>query len=177
MQLENYKLAIESTWNKQTNQNVHVHLLIKSEIGELESAYKKLYGYGRPLDIDNIIEELGDLMYGLFTWSRLNGINAIIPDLFTTDPNVESISEDNVCDNMDSLTMGVMILVKTDVITYENIWKSIFQILNKVREITELSWEEIMDANIKKLSKRYPDLAFNSEHSAIRLDKIGHDEE
>jgi len=171
VKLAEYQQKIETTWNKATNQQVHVHLLIKSEIGELESAYKKLYGYGRPLDINNIIEELGDLMYGLFTWSRLSNIDAVIPELFTTDPNVESISEDNICDNMDALTMNSMILFKTDAITYESVWLSIFQILNKVRECTELSWEEIMDANIQKLSKRYPQLTFNSEHSEIRLDK------
>lgn len=172
MQLENYKLAIESTWNKQTNQNVHVHLLLLSEIGELASAYKKLYGYGRQLDTENVIEELGDVLYGLFTWVRLNNSEFEIPLLFTTD----RITEDNICKLTDALLMNSMILLSNDV-SCEPIWMNIWKIITIIRQDVLLSWESIMDANIKKLSKRYPDLAFNSEYSSIRLDKIGHDEE
>ena len=168
MELQEYKQKIATTWNTVTNQKVHVHLLLKSEIGELESAYKKLYGYGRELDVKNVIEETGDLCYGLFTWSRLNDIDAEIPDSFTTE---ETIFEDSVCDIMDALTMSSIILLKTDKDNYLSVWNSIWSILEGVCYDTNLTWEQIMDANIEKLTERYPTLKFNSEHSEIRLDK------
>lgn len=46
---------------------LHCVLGLTSESGELASAFKKKYGYGRDLDEINVIEELGDL-YFFLTW-------------------------------------------------------------------------------------------------------------
>jgi NTP pyrophosphatase (non-canonical NTP hydrolase) len=42
---------------------VHYTLGLVDEVGELASAVKKNIAYGKPLDIVNIKEELGDLMW------------------------------------------------------------------------------------------------------------------
>lgn len=47
----------------QEGQMIHVALGIAGEAGELVDAIKKRCIYGKRLDIDNVIEELGDLRF------------------------------------------------------------------------------------------------------------------
>lgn len=42
---------------------MHAALGICGEAGELADAIKKRYVYGKPLDIENVIEELGDMRF------------------------------------------------------------------------------------------------------------------
>lgn len=42
---------------------VHMSMGISGEAGELLDAVKKSYIYGKELDIENVIEELGDLLF------------------------------------------------------------------------------------------------------------------
>jgi NTP pyrophosphatase (non-canonical NTP hydrolase) len=42
---------------------LHCAIGIAGEAGELADAIKKATIYGKPLDVDNVIEELGDLMW------------------------------------------------------------------------------------------------------------------
>lgn len=42
---------------------MHAAVGIAGEAGELLDAVKKTWAYGKPLDLDNVIEELGDLEF------------------------------------------------------------------------------------------------------------------
>ncbi len=42
---------------------LHMAVGISGEAGELLDAVKKAWVYNKPLDIDNVLEELGDLMF------------------------------------------------------------------------------------------------------------------
>lgn len=42
---------------------VHMTMGISGEAGELLDAVKKHYIYNKPLDIDNVVEELGDILF------------------------------------------------------------------------------------------------------------------
>lgn len=178
MQLEQYQEFIEKTWNKATNQEVHVSLLLKDEIGELASAYKKVYGYGRELDRKNVIEELGDLFYGLNTHCRLAGIVSEWDSLLQSfqanhlqQDNVTVITEDDINDIIDTLLLNAIMLrtcSKEESIEILNVFMETYRII--MYDINT-SLDEIIDANYEKLIKRYPNLAFNVEHSAQRLDK------
>ena len=172
MDLITYQNAIERTWNKATNQNVHVHLLMKSEIGELESAFKKVYGYGRELDVENVIEELGDYYYGFFTFLRLRGYK---PKSLKIDASVQKLDEDSACDIFDALTTYTMMLRHLEDEQLEQstqlLWNLLGIILDHINTADRIiTVEDVMDTNIVKLSKRYPD-TFTSELSAMRLDK------
>jgi len=172
MDLITYQNAIERTWNTATNQNVHVHLLMKSEIGELESAFKKVYGYGRELDVTNVIEELGDYYYGFFTFLRLRGYK---PQSLKIQYSGQRLDEDSVCDIFDALTSYTMMSRHLEDVQLEYfvqvVWNILATILFHVNTTDNIiTVEDVMDANIVKLSKRYPD-TFTSELSAIRLDK------
>lgn len=80
---------------------VHAAMLMCTESGEVMGEVKRYFAYGKELDRAHVVEELGDVMWGI-------------------------------------------------------------ALLCKELEIT---FEEIFDKNIKKLSKRYPELKFNPEHA------------
>lgn len=83
---------------------VHAAMLMCTESGEVMSEVKRYFAYGKELDRAHVVEELGDVMW------------------------------------------GVALLCKELGITFE----------------------EIFDKNIKKLSKRYPELTFSAERATKR---------
>lgn len=52
---------------------LHASLGITGEAGEVADAVKKSIFYNRPLDIDNIVEELGDIMFYVQAMAGLVG--------------------------------------------------------------------------------------------------------
>ena len=59
-----YELANHKT-SQLSSQFTHMLLGIVSEAGELADAAKKAVGYGQYVDMDNVVEELGDLLFYL----------------------------------------------------------------------------------------------------------------
>jgi NTP pyrophosphatase (non-canonical NTP hydrolase) len=55
--------------------NVHMLMGMTTEVGELMDAYKRHFAYGKPLDGANVAEEIGDLMWYVQNFCRLNGID------------------------------------------------------------------------------------------------------
>lgn len=55
--------------------NNHMLMGMVTEVGELVDAYKKHYAYGKVLDKVNVKEELGDLMFYISNFCRMNNIN------------------------------------------------------------------------------------------------------
>lgn len=53
----------------------HVERGINSEAGEITDAVKKHLDYGLPIDIDNVEEEVGDLLYYTFKLCSILGIS------------------------------------------------------------------------------------------------------
>lgn len=43
----------------------HAYMGVVTEVGELVDAFKKHYVYGKPLDLENVIEEIGDTFWYL----------------------------------------------------------------------------------------------------------------
>lgn len=58
-----YDPVIERITNDQTARLLHYALGLGSETGELQDALKKLVAYGKPLDLVNVKEEIGDLLW------------------------------------------------------------------------------------------------------------------
>lgn len=54
---------------------VHGALLISGEAGELADAIKKHIVYNQELDEDNVIEELGDVLWGVAYMADIIGVN------------------------------------------------------------------------------------------------------
>jgi NTP pyrophosphatase (non-canonical NTP hydrolase) len=55
--------AVLATLTPQTAHLLHMAVGIAGEAGELLDAVKKAAVYGKPLDHDNVVEELGDLEF------------------------------------------------------------------------------------------------------------------
>jgi hypothetical protein len=47
-----------------------------TELGELVDSYKKHYAYGKELDMINVMEEMGDIMWYWANMCNITGINA-----------------------------------------------------------------------------------------------------
>ena len=60
-----YDMFVKQLFKADTQEGMMIHaaLGIAGEAGELVDAIKKRCIYGKPLDIDNVIEELGDLRF------------------------------------------------------------------------------------------------------------------
>lgn len=190
MMLTAYQEFISKTWNTQTKQNLHAGLLLRSEVGELIDAYKKKHGYGRVLDIENVIEELGDIFYGLNTLTRLKNFqfvnqlkqsdtftitNELIKSRNNVDVNLfDESDEESIIGYFDSLHLSIIELCNCKYqLEYEGLLVNTFVLLNSlIKSIGLTNYNSIMSYNITKLSARYPDLKFNSEHSETRFDKI-----
>ena len=74
---------------------LHMTLGIAGESGELVDAVKKYWAYGKPLNVNNVIEELGDLLFyiqGMLSTVTRQG--ALSPETL----------EDLMITNMDKLT-------------------------------------------------------------------------
>lgn len=55
--------------------NVHMLFGLSTEIGELEDIYKKHIAYKKRIDIVNTKEEIGDIMYYLASFCRINNFD------------------------------------------------------------------------------------------------------
>lgn len=171
MQLAKYQEFIEVTWNKETNQEIHVHLLLTSEVGELASAYKKVFGYGRKLDRVNVVEELGDLFYGICTTCRLKGIEIDWTEL-SNDVGEEHITEENIAEIVDTLLLNAIMMRTCTNEEFMPILDTMMSHFQLVMFDINTDLEEVTDRNYEKLIVRYPDFKFSGEHSEKRFDKL-----
>ena len=105
-----YKDFVEALFKKLDTPAATLHHAatgMAGEAGEFLDASKKPWAYGKALDLDNCIEELGDLRF--YYQAALNHLG--------------------------------------------------------------LTDEQVIQANIEKLNKRYPDKVYKDEHAIARLDK------
>lgn len=71
-----YDQFVQRLYKVETEKDMAMHaaLGICGEAGELADAIKKRYVYGKPLDITNVVEELGDLRFYIQAVMNLFGI-------------------------------------------------------------------------------------------------------
>jgi len=75
MSEESYKAFVESlkkpgadiiaSLTPETADLMHMNWLLGGEVGEFSDALKKFVIYGKPLDRENVVEELGDIEFAL----------------------------------------------------------------------------------------------------------------
>lgn len=155
---------------------LHCATGLVTESAELVDAIKKHVFYGKPLDVVNIKEEIGDLLWYI----------AIPVRMFEEDFNINSQNDDfykkkrkNQIQTKEGLikfflyfdnmvnTFSKAIIVRPLPYDYEYI----FEEINLICEIYSLDLGEIMDININKLKARFP-LNFTNENALNRdLDK------
>jgi len=55
--------------------DIHMLFGMSTEVGELMDAYKKNLAYNRPLDMINVSEEIGDIMFYIASFCRMNNLD------------------------------------------------------------------------------------------------------
>lgn len=73
--LRTAKVFSQKTFNTYEMDALHAALGVGSDAGELQDAIKKHLIYGKPLDVDNVIEEIGDVLWFLALMSHAVGMN------------------------------------------------------------------------------------------------------
>jgi NTP pyrophosphatase (non-canonical NTP hydrolase) len=53
----------------------HMATLLSGEAGELLDAVKKHVVYGKPLDMENVVEEMGDIEFGMEAMRQIIGMD------------------------------------------------------------------------------------------------------
>ena len=79
MDLQTYQKQAARTLRRLSNEQEDIqHMLfgMMTELGELVDSYKKHYAYGKELDMINVMEEMGDIMWYWANMCNITGINA-----------------------------------------------------------------------------------------------------
>ena len=64
----NTRENLGSVWDD----NIHMILGMATEVAEIQDTFKKTLAYGKPLDIINLAEELGDLLWYIAGFCDIN---------------------------------------------------------------------------------------------------------
>lgn len=151
---------------------LHFILGYIGELGELFDAIKKHKIYGQDLDKENVLEELGDLLY----YVALYFINNKIEEDFVLYLNELLSSNIELFFNEDELSnsrvgRALLDLAKPICKCEElNVLEALVNIGTLAHILIDKRMGDVMQYNIDKLSKRYPD-GYSEAMASGRLDK------
>ena len=78
MQIKEYQELASRTCNdlgSEATNNIHMLFGMVTEVAEAVDAYKKAWAYGRDLDLTNVKEEIGDLLFYVVNFARFNNFD------------------------------------------------------------------------------------------------------
>lgn len=142
-----------------------------TEVGEIVDTFKRCKYYGVELDVKNLVEEIGDVLW--YVSLGYYALGEIIPEL---SPSLRPTVENNI---------KTLVRRASDIFYFNHeIYREDFDyLLSEVLGLClhlEINIEECAEANINKLLKRYPDkftqeLAINrnKEHELSHITEEG----
>ena len=158
--------AIAKSLPTQKERLEHAYIGVCGEIGELADTWKKHTIYEQPLDMANILEELGDLRF--YIQIILNEVPGV------PIPEDRRIARDTLNNLLGSVGF---------VYSLNNLSPDSHLFLIHLGYLTasfhqlcinfNFTEEDVIKANITKLKTRYPKGTFTVKHAAERLDKKG----
>jgi len=175
--INEFREHIHGFWNSR-GQEVdikHCVLGIKSEIGELDSCYKKKIGYGRQLDESNLIEELGDLYF--FTFKFIELLELEIPDLIDAEHLEDRVnyvigSDGNIDDDDIIEVLQKLSLLQIEIYSLlldfekEHITKKFYALLDTITLLVKSNGfyvSNVLATNVNKLTVRFGGQKYNDE--------------
>ena len=188
MLYEKYKresLRTESLVNPSTNKPfslpermTHASMGLLTEVGELIDSYKKSTYYGKKLDKINIEEEIGDIFWYLSLWNHVCSSRLLLEMPYC----IKAITNRNKIFGLlvDKSNNLFRLSIEQDSFEACDLCYSfIYHCLIRLIELEKLSpLEKILQTNIDKLYKRYPDIFSTSnaidrdlEEERITLEK------
>jgi NTP pyrophosphatase (non-canonical NTP hydrolase) len=78
MELKNYQNAAKRTntdLGSQLSNSMHMLMGLTTEVGELTDVYKRKFAYGKEIDMTNVEEEIGDILWYLVNFCTLNNLD------------------------------------------------------------------------------------------------------
>lgn len=172
--ISEYLEFCKSKWRQQNKKKdlMHAFLGMSSEVGELQSCVKKNIGYGREIDVVNVLEELGDLLFFSTMYMSLTDLfsdEKFVKDIneFINRPTIHSnVSEQEMCDETFDLISHVFDIYFMYYSTMEEeqrkeglktAMKQLFTSIRAFMCIFDFSFEKLMTANKNKLNIRIKD--------------------
>lgn len=175
MDIEQYYNESDKTlkiYDSKKENELHMFFGIVTEFGELMGAFKKHLIYEKKLDLENVKEEVGDILFYFVNLVKFQiNTDEEKSNFITNFKNLyenaleekENIIKDEVVENMNPISMVSKI---TD--SLDNLLHIVFTILVKY----EIDINDVLQQNRNKLDNRYPD-GYSNENAVKRKDKNG----
>lgn len=179
MNTEEYVPKVRGLINKlATERDDHLHMAmgIAGEAGEIIDILKKSFAYGKEVDREKLLAELGDCLF--YTCGYLD---MVAPEKFSNASNYDPLLLDPFQDAVyDAARLGLIggALTAADlecegasVYNKETVSESLLlarDCITAVAEAFGFTLSDVMEANIRKLSVRYPNLSFDAERATNR---------
>lgn len=151
------------TWNFQDKEKDVLHCLlgISSELGELESALKKHIGYGKELDLVNVKEEIGDLLYFIFRLNtffenRLSVEESKDYVIILTPSKFDNYSLIQVCNQIREFSFRSIDLMDKNYFDNKSLFIAFSNVFVLIKYFGFTDIYDIMTTNIRKLAVRFP---------------------
>lgn len=171
--IQQAQVTNDATASKERN-SLHAGYGLIAEIGEIADIFKRHIFYGKDIDIIHLKEEIGDAM-----WYLAIGCHARDVDLEMIQKSPQYLlGQDSLTDSQNMIMMVANssyvifsyykdnTLCKSEELIYLG---TIYDCLKSLCHLNGFTLEEVMDLNIQKLRKRYPD-GF-SKYDALNRDK------
>ena len=142
------------------NNLFHMEMGICTEKGELVDIYKKFFAYGKEMDLVHLKEELGDLC-----WYQANK-DTFLGYFYSEDQiNFEGLTQLEATTNFEEHKEGVFMLWVDSLETLDR--ASMWSLIYLTCRVYGIDFEDMLETNINKLRKRYPE-AFNQDQALNR---------
>ena len=126
-------------------EEAHMRLGLLSELGELITPYKSYLAYGKVLDKENVIEEIGDLLFYLYALDDSTAAHLLF--------DAEEWDKEENPFALHKMLLGLGTYLSQPIIQKDRVLALLVVLAYGVG----VTLADCMKGNIEKLAKRYPD--------------------
>lgn len=170
VKLEDYFNDVDKTvkvYETMDENGHHMSYGIATELGELFSTLKKHVIYEQELDLENVKEEVGDILFYYFNLVKfsqkedqyskaLENVNKLVD-------KINNSETDFYIKELNPLEVFKLVVENPDYVLAFTL---------SLLKSLEIDLEEVLEKNQKKLQKRYPD-GYSNKNAEKRIDKNG----
>lgn len=158
---------------------LHMAVGIAGEVGEIQEC---VWFAVEQIDLDHLKEELGDAIF--YCVGLINATDWDVNCIVESSVGAKSLSLGKESLTYDLAALGIHSANLLDCVKKASIYnqdidsarlereiKSVLSLLIKIADVADATFDDLMESNINKLSKRYPDLAYSDSAAKERADK------
>lgn len=174
MTFEEYQQACLRTWNTEKSiwEQFENCALGLGEVGEVQNLLKKWRHHDHPVNHDEMIDELGDVMYYVAIVNHLTdggvlGVESYrMTHTFPTEFSATVMAIKNVAHIQSSIEYAIAVQIRRVSLDA----RDIIGMVSFLAERCDVTISIVMERNVAKLLERYPD-GFDSQRSINREEK------